>query len=57
MSDLEQLTQIITNIMTGDTATIQQNEALLKQLRERDINQYIITFATLLSGTSNHAPI
>jgi len=49
MSDLEQLTQIITNIMTGDTATIQQNEALLKQLRERDINQYIITFATLLS--------
>jgi len=48
MSDLDQLTQIISGIMTGSNETIKENEAILKRLRETNINEYIITFANLM---------
>ncbi len=50
MSDLEQLTELIKGVLGGDNQTIKNNEAILKTIRERDINQYITTFFTLLHG-------
>lgn len=50
MSDLDQLSHLIEGILTGNNQVVKQNEALLKQLKAKDVDQYIILFANLLNG-------
>ena len=50
MSELEQVTQIINTILSNDNDARKRSEALLKDLREKNINGYILAFASLLKG-------
>ena len=50
MSELNELTILIDGILSGNNDIRKTNEELLKGLREKNINEYIIYFANLLSG-------
>jgi len=48
MNELQQLTAIIETILSTDNKNRQESEALLRQLREQDLNNYIMLFCKLL---------
>ncbi len=50
MSELNELTILIDGILSGNNEVRKNNEGLLKGLREKSINEYIVYFANLLSG-------
>lgn len=50
MSELDQLTNIITTILGQDNQARKQNEQLLAQLQIKDLNEYVIVFVNLLNG-------
>lgn len=50
MSELNELTILIDGILSGNNEVRQNNEELLKGLRQKNINEYIVYFSNLLSG-------
>lgn len=52
MSDLEKLSELIGVILGNDNKARRESEDLLKQLRGKDIDAYVILFMNLLSRNS-----
>lgn len=53
MSELDQLTSIITTILGKDNQARQQSELYLAQLQIKDLDQYVIVFVNLLNGITS----
>ena len=52
MSEEEQLSNIINVILSPDNEARKKHEALLAQLLEKDVNQYMLVFLNLLNSNT-----